>query len=524
MIDSVENATATPEREQPYAALGLKTDEYERIKGILGRRPTSGELAMYSVMWSEHCSYKSSKVHLRQFGAKVSPEMTKNLMVGMGENAGVVDIGEGWAVTFKIESHNHPSYIEPFQGAATGVGGIVRDIISMGARPVAVMDALRFGAIDHPDTARVVPGVVSGISFYANCLGLPNIGGETWFDPVYQANPLVNALAVGVLRHEDLHLANARGAGNKVVLFGARTGGDGIGGASILASDTFAEGGPTKRPAVQVGDPFAEKVLIECCLELFAGDLVEGIQDLGAAGISCATSELASNGDGGMAIELDAVLLRDSSLTPEEILMSESQERMMAVVTPDKLAGFLAVTEKWDVETSVLGEVNDSGRLTITWRGETIVDVDPRTVAVDGPVYNRPITRPDLDRCAQRRHGIRSRRGSASGDDLRGRPAAAARQREPRRQGLGHQPVRQVRARQHGALVPGRRRHGARRREERDSASRSRRMPTVATATSTRTWGRNSRSPRRTATSPSPGRLRSPSRTASTSAPPRTPR
>jgi phosphoribosylformylglycinamidine synthase II len=393
-IDSVANATATPEKEQPYAALGLKADEYHRIREILGRRPTSGELAMYSVMWSEHCSYKSSKVWLRQFGQKVTPEMKKNLMVGMGENAGVIDIGEGWAVTFKIESHNHPSYIEPFQGAATGVGGIVRDIISMGARPVAVMDALRFGAIDHPDTARVLPGVVSGISFYGNCLGLPNIGGETWFDPIYQANPLVNALAVGVLRHEDLHLANARGVGNKVVLFGARTGGDGIGGASILASDTFSAGGPTKRPAVQVGDPFAEKVLIECCLELFAGDLVEGIQDLGAAGISCATSELASNGDGGMAVELDAVLLRDPSLTAEEILMSESQERMMAIVEPSKLEGFLAVTAKWDVETSVLGEVTDTGRLVITWRGETIVDVDPRTVAVDGPVYERPLAYP----------------------------------------------------------------------------------------------------------------------------------
>jgi phosphoribosylformylglycinamidine synthase len=394
MIDSVENAAATPEREQPYEALGLKPDEYARIRELLGRRPTSGELAMYSVMWSEHCSYKSSKVWLRQFGQKVSPEMKKNLMVGMGENAGVVDIGEGWAVTFKIESHNHPSYIEPFQGAATGVGGIVRDIISMGARPVAVMDALRFGALDHPDTARVLPGVVSGISFYGNCLGLPNIGGETWFDPVYQANPLVNALAVGVLRHEDLHLANARGVGNRVVLFGARTGGDGIGGASILASDTFSEGGPTKRPAVQVGDPFAEKVLIECCLELFAGDLVEGIQDLGAAGISCATSELASNGDGGMAVSLDEVLLRDPTLTAEEILMSESQERMMAIVRPDRLEGFLAVTRKWDVETSVLGEVTDTGRLVITWHGETIVDVDPRTVAVDGPVYERPIAYP----------------------------------------------------------------------------------------------------------------------------------
>jgi len=392
--DTVANATATPEREQPYAALGLTESEYLSIREILGRRPTSGELAMYSVMWSEHCSYKSSKKYLRQFGEKTTEKMRKNLMVGMGENAGVVDVGEGWAVTFKVESHNHPSFIEPFQGAATGVGGIVRDIISMGARPVAVMDQLRFGAIDDPDTARVVHGVVSGISFYGNCLGLPNIGGETWFDPVYQGNPLVNALSVGVLRHEDLHLANARGVGNKVVLFGARTGGDGIGGASILASDTFSEGGPTKRPAVQVGDPFAEKVLIECCLELFAGELVEGIQDLGAAGISCATSELASNGDGGMFIELDRVLLRDPSLTAEEILMSESQERMMAVVTPEKLEGFLAVTAKWDVETSVLGEVTDTGRLIINWHGEEIVNVLPRTVAVDGPVYDRPVAYP----------------------------------------------------------------------------------------------------------------------------------
>ncbi|MCI1018665.1 phosphoribosylformylglycinamidine synthase subunit PurL [Microbacterium sp. C5A9] len=392
--DSVENATATPEKEQPYAALGLKDDEYARIKEILGRRPTSGELAMYSVMWSEHCSYKSSKNYLRRFGQKVSDEMKERLMVGMGQNAGVIDVGEGWAVTFKAESHNHPSFIEPFQGAATGVGGIVRDIISMGARPVAVMDALRFGAIDHPDTARVVHGVTSGISFYGNCLGLPNIGGETVFDSVYQANPLVNALAVGVLRHEDLKLANATGVGNKVVLFGARTGGDGIGGASILASDTFADGGPTKRPAVQVGDPFAEKVLIECCLELYRDELVEAIQDLGAAGISCATSELAANGNSGMKVSLDNVLLRDPSLTAEEILMSESQERMMAIVAPEKLDAFLAVVQKWDVETSVLGEVTGDGRLIIDWQGERIVDVDPSTVAVDGPVYDRPVAYP----------------------------------------------------------------------------------------------------------------------------------
>ncbi|WP_345481121.1 phosphoribosylformylglycinamidine synthase subunit PurL [Amnibacterium soli] len=393
-VDSVERAAATPDREQPYAALGLTDDEYAKVRELLGRRPTSGELAMYSVMWSEHCSYKSSKQYLRRFGDKVSPKMREHLMVGMGQNAGVVDIGRGWAVTFKAESHNHPSYIEPFQGAATGVGGIVRDIIAMGARPVAVMDQLRFGDLAEEDTLRVVHGVVAGVAHYGNCLGLPNIGGETVFDAVYQGNPLVNVLAVGVMRHEDLRLANATGAGNKVVLFGARTGGDGIGGASILASDTFSAGGPTKRPAVQVGDPFAEKVLIECCLDLFHGDLVEAIQDLGAAGISCATSELAANGDGGMQVDLDSVLLRDPSLTAEEILMSESQERMMAIVRPDQLEGFLAVTSRWDVETSVLGEVTDTGRLVITWHGETIVDVDPTTVAVDGPVYDRPVARP----------------------------------------------------------------------------------------------------------------------------------
>ncbi|WP_101653161.1 phosphoribosylformylglycinamidine synthase subunit PurL [Brevibacterium ihuae] len=392
--ETVEFAAANPDVEQPFAELGLKENEYASIREILGRRPTSAELAMYSVMWSEHCSYKSSKVHLRKFGDYVTEDMRKNLLVGIGENAGVVDIGDDWAVTFKVESHNHPSYVEPYQGAATGVGGIVRDIISMGARPVAVMDQLRFGAIDHPDTARVVHGVVAGVGGYGNCLGLPNIGGEVVFDSVYQGNPLVNALAVGVLRQDDIRLANASGVGNKVVLFGARTGGDGIGGASILASESFDDTKPSKRPAVQVGDPFAEKVLIECCLELFAAEVVEGIQDLGAAGISCATSELASNGEGGMHIALDDVLLRDPSLTPEEILMSESQERMMAVVTPEKLDEFLAITAKWDVETSVLGEVTDTGRLVIEWHGDVIVDVPPRSVAHDGPVYERPYHEP----------------------------------------------------------------------------------------------------------------------------------
>ena len=393
-VDSVKNAEATPDVAQPYAALGLKPDEYARIREILGRRPTSCELAMYSVMWSEHCSYKSSKVHLRQFGDKVPPQAADILLVGIGENAGVVDVGQGYAVTFKVESHNHPSYVEPYQGAATGVGGIVRDILTMGARPIAVMDALRFGPADAPDTRRVLPGVVAGIGGYGNCLGLPNIGGELVFDPSYLGNPLVNALCVGVMRHEDIKLAKASGRGNLVVLFGAKTGGDGIGGASILASETFDDAAPRKRPSVQVGDPFMEKLLIESCLEIFAEDLVVGIQDLGAAGISCATSELASAGTGGMHVVLDDVPLRDATLSPEEILMSESQERMCAIVEPARLERFLAICDKWDVSATVIGEVTDTGRLVIVWRGETVVDVLPRTVAHEGPVYDRPYARP----------------------------------------------------------------------------------------------------------------------------------
>jgi phosphoribosylformylglycinamidine synthase II len=393
-VDTTKEAKNTPEKHQPWKELGLKLEEYDEIKNILGRRPTSAELAMYSVMWSEHCSYKSSKIYLRQFGEKVTPEMTKNLMVGMGENAGVVDIGEGWAVTFKVESHNHPSYIEPFQGAATGVGGIVRDILTMGARPIAVMDQLRFGAPENPDTRRVVDGVVAGISFYGNCLGLPNIGGETVFDKVYQGNPLVNALSVGALRHEDLKLAKASNPGDLVILFGARTGADGIGGVSVLASETFDADGPSRRPAVQVGDPFAEKVLIECCLELYKAQVVAGIQDLGGAGLSCATSELASNGNAGMRVQLQDVLLRDDSLTPEEILMSESQERMMAIVPKKDKDAFVAIVEKWEVEYSILGEVIKEPRLYINWGDEEIVNVPPRTVAHDGPVYERPVAEP----------------------------------------------------------------------------------------------------------------------------------
>ena len=394
--------TVAEEQVQPFAQLGLTEDEYAKIVSTLGRRPTNAELALYSVMWSEHCSYKSSKVYLRQLAP--TGEQAAALLAGIGHNAGVVDIGQGYAVTFKIESHNHPSYVEPHQGAATGVGGIVRDILAMGARPVAVMDALRFGPADAHDTARVLPGVVGGISSYGNCLGLPNIGGELDFDPCYAGNPLVNALCVGVMRHDDLQVAAATGPGNQVILFGSRTGPDGIGGASVLASASFAGGEPesraaegevaSKRPSVQVGDPFLEKLLIECCLEAFAAGLVVGIQDLGAAGVACATTELAAAGTGGMRVSLDKVPLRDPSLGPPEILMSESQERMMAVVEPGNVARFLALCAKWEIQAAVIGEVTDGDRLTMTWHGETVVDVPPASAADEGPVYARPAERP----------------------------------------------------------------------------------------------------------------------------------
>jgi len=417
-LDTVVIAAEDPQREQPWADLGLKADEYQKIREILGRRPTSSELAMYSVMWSEHCSYKSSKVHLKQFSDIPQETPVGKMLAGIGENAGVIDIGQGYAVTFKVESHNHPSYVEPYQGAATGVGGIVRDILAMGARPVAVMDPLRFGPLDADDTHRVLPGIVAGVGGYGNCLGLPNIGGETVFDPSYLGNPLVNALCVGVLRHEDLHLAKASGVGNQVILYGAKTGGDGIGGVSILASETFEDTGPAKRPSVQVGDPFMEKLLIECTLEIFAAGLVAGIQDLGGAGLSCATSELASAGDGGMHVELDRVPRRDSTLAPEEILMSESQERMMAVVEPGDVAAFLAICAKWEVDATVIGEVTDTGRLQIDWHGQRVVDVPPRSVAHDGPTYQRPFARPGWQDALQA-DGAEALARPASGDELR---------------------------------------------------------------------------------------------------------
>ncbi|WP_018297382.1 phosphoribosylformylglycinamidine synthase subunit PurL [Corynebacterium lubricantis] len=392
--DTVDNAQGTPELEQPYVELGLKDDEYQKIKDILGRRPTDAELTVYSVMWSEHCSYKSSKVHLRYFGETMTEEMGSKLLAGIGENAGVVDIGDGNAVTFRVESHNHPSYVEPYQGAATGVGGIVRDIMAMGARPIAVMDQLRFGPADAPDTSRVLPGVVSGIGGYGNSLGLPNIGGETVFDEAYLGNPLVNALCVGTLKVEDLKLAFASGAGNKVMLFGSRTGLDGIGGVSVLGSASFEEGEERKLPAVQVGDPFAEKVLIECCLELYQAGVVVGIQDLGGGGLACATSELAAAGDGGMTVNLDNVPLRAENMSAAEILASESQERMCAVVTPENMQKFKDICNKWDVTVAEIGEVTaDKDRYLVYHQGELVIDAPASTID-EGPVYERPYARP----------------------------------------------------------------------------------------------------------------------------------
>lgn len=407
--DTVEKAQSTPDEQQPYAELGLKDDEYQRIHDILGRRPTDAELTMYSVMWSEHCSYKSSKTHLRYFGETMTEEMGEKILAGIGENAGVVDIGDGNAVTFRVESHNHPSYVEPYQGAATGVGGIVRDIMAMGARPIAVMDQLRFGPADAPDTKRVLPGVVSGIGGYGNSLGLPNIGGETVFDETYAGNPLVNALCVGTLKVDDLKLAFASGKGNKVMLFGSRTGLDGIGGVSVLASDTFEDGAERKLPAVQVGDPFAEKVLIECCLDLYHAGVVVGIQDLGGAGLACATSELAASGDGGMEVNLDNVPLRAQNMTAAEILASESQERMCAVVAPENVAKFREICAHWDVTCAEIGEVTEGNHLVIRHQGEVVVDAPAGTIADEAPEYDRPYARPEWQDELQKYQGTDKR-------------------------------------------------------------------------------------------------------------------
>jgi len=382
-----------PNPPQLAQELGLTPGEYQRITETLGREPSTAELGTYSVMWSEHCSYKSSKIYLRDL-----PSEGEAILVGPGENAGVVDVGDGLAVTFKIESHNHPSFVEPFQGAATGVGGIIRDILTMGARPIALLDPLRFGEVAEDDagaarTRHLVDGVVRGIGHYGNSIGVATVGGETVFDPCYAGNPLVNVLCVGVLAADRIQLARAERPGDVAVLIGQRTGRDGIGGASVLASAEFSAHGldDAKRPNVQVGDPFAGKGLIESCLQLYAEDLLSGIQDMGAAGIACSTAEMASKAGLGMRVDLDRVPLREATMEAWEILCSESQERMLALVAPDRLSEVLAVCRHWGVDATAIGEVTDGDRLVFTRHGEVVHDVPAASLADDGPTYHRRV-------------------------------------------------------------------------------------------------------------------------------------
>lgn len=379
----------TPSGSPAHIRLGMTDEEYQHVIEILGREPLEAELAMYSVMWSEHCSYKSSRAHLGKFSSD-----QPWVVVGPGENAGVVDIGDGWLAAVRIESHNHPSYVEPHQGAATGVGGILRDIFTMGARPVAVWDALRFGPLDEPQNRYLFEGVVSGIAGYGNAVGVPTLGGEVEFADRFSKNPLVNVMALGLLKREQLVLSAASGEGNKAILLGNATGRDGIGGASILASASFEEGDEAKRPNVQVGDPFVEKKLIEACLELYEQNLVVAIQDLGAAGISCATSETAGNGGMGMEVDLDSVHLRESDMSPGEILMSESQERMLAIVTPENEPAVLALAERWEIEASTIGTVTAGPDLTVYAKGELVAEMPAASLADDAPLYHRKYERP----------------------------------------------------------------------------------------------------------------------------------
>src|SRR6266516_348185 len=381
-----EQVSSTEATVPLHRQLGLTDEEYQRIVSLLGREPNQAELAMYSVMWSEHCSYKSSKVHLRQL-----PSDGPRVLQGPGENAGVVDIGDGLAAVFKIESHNHPSFVEPFQGAATGVGGIIRDILAMGARPLASLNSLRFGDLAEPLQRRLLAGVVAGIGHYGNCVGVATVGGEVAFDPCYGGNPLVNALTLGVMPASRLLRGRAEQPGDLAVLLGAKTGRDGIGGASVLASASFEAGEEAKRPNVQVGDPFQEKLLIETCLELVEAELLAGLQDLGAAGISCAVSEVAARAGMGIEVDLDAAPLREPSMEPWEILISESQERMLALVHPGKLDEVRAVCRRWGVLATVIGTMVEGGTLTVRSGGEVVAEVPARSLADEGPVYQRPM-------------------------------------------------------------------------------------------------------------------------------------
>ncbi len=368
---------------------GLTEEEYQRILKFLGREPSYTELGLFSVMWSEHCSYKSSRVHLKNL-----PTRGKRVVQGPGENAGVIDIGDNYAIAFKIESHNHPSQVEPYQGAATGVGGIIRDVFTMGARPIASLDSLRFGDLETDLTKRLLGGIVSGIAGYGNCMGIPTVGGEVCFDPSYAGNCLVNAMCVGLVKSDSIVKAIAKGEGNPIIYVGSTTGRDGIHGASLLASAEFTEESKDKRPNVQVGDPFLEKLLLEACLELIEKDLIVGMQDMGAAGLISSSSEMATRGKSGIRMNLDKVPRREPGMIPYEIMLSESQERMLVCGKKGKEEDIKKIFEKWDLKAEVIGEVTNTGRLEILDQGKIVADVPVHALTEEAPVYNRPYSEP----------------------------------------------------------------------------------------------------------------------------------
>jgi phosphoribosylformylglycinamidine synthase II len=405
-MTSAATPAITPELIREH---GLTPEEYQKVKSLLGgREPTLTELGIFSVMWSEHCSYKSSRVHLKRL-----PTRSKLVVQGPGENAGIIDIGDGWACAFKIESHNHPSFIEPFQGAATGVGGILRDIFTMGARPVAVMDSLRFGPVQESKAAgegaratrgafptqaelhknhSVLEGVVSGVASYGNCFGVPNLGGETKFEPCYSGNPLVNAFALGLVRKDQIFYAKASGEGNPVIYVGSKTGRDGIHGAT-MASEEFHEGSEAKRPNVQVGDPFLEKLLLEACLEAMQTGAIVGIQDMGAAGLTCSTCEMGARGGVGTEIELDLVPQRETGMSPYEIMLSESQERMLLVAQKGREGEIFRVFQKWGLDAVEIGRVTSDGKMRVLHHGQVVSEIPNEALTDDAPVYKRPLER-----------------------------------------------------------------------------------------------------------------------------------
>jgi phosphoribosylformylglycinamidine synthase len=381
-----QNTKITPEIIEQH---GLTQDEYQHILQVMGREPNITELGIFSVMWSEHCSYKSSRVYLKEM-----PTDGPNVLQGPGENAGIIDIGDGLAAAFKMESHNHPSFIEPTQGAATGVGGILRDIFTMGARPIANLNSLRFGATDHPKTPYLVRGVVSGIGGYGNTMGIPTVGGEVCFDPCYNGNILVNAFTLGVMKSDRIFRGLAKGIGNPVIYVGSKTGRDGIHGAT-MASDEFDEGSEERRPTVQVGDPFTEKLLMEACLELMATDAIVGIQDMGAAGLTCSSFEMASRAGSGMELDLDLVPKREEGMTPYELMLSESQERMLLVAKAGREDEVRKIFEKWDLDVAVVGRVTEDGKVTVKFGGQTVSCIPVAPIVHEAPLYERPVKEPE---------------------------------------------------------------------------------------------------------------------------------